>query len=914
MKHGRLWRILSVLFLTLVLLPVSARAAAPEPDAEIQTASGTCGDSLNWRLSDDNVLTISGTGNMTDYSSESAVPWAGLRSSVHTVVVSEGVTGIGKYAFYNCTNLTDVSLPESLTTVGYYAFKQCTSLQSIVLPGGVTQVSSEVFSGCSALKNVTLPDNLNSISTSAFSNCKKLSSISFPDTLTYIGMSAFRNCTSLTDVVFPAGLTQINYQGFYGCTSLTKIRFPASLTSLGSESFRECSNLKKIIFTGPAPATLHNDAFLFLHATVYYPGGETWTESAMSDPGGTLEWVLGGECGDDLTWMVNDGILDIYGTGPIWDFNQSADVPWYWVRDTLWAGLMDDGVTGIGKNAFYGCSAMTTLTIPDGVTSIGSAAFYSCKKLTGVIIPRSVTSIGSGAFSFCNQLSRVYFYGPAPDIQREIFYNVTATAYYPAGHPSWTAEVQQTCGGSITWTASTVTPGILTEPSNVTAIAGENYSFSVEAYGGELMYEWYFRTGPDAEWQACMETSGGFTPVISAPASLDLSGYQFYCRITNPKGTVDSKVVKLTVVTKPKITTQPASKTVIEGDSVSFKVTATGGSLTYQWYYRKTSSDSWAAVSAASGKTDTYTLTTAARHNGYQYRCKVKNIAGTVYSKTVKLTVVNKPAITTQPASKTVAEGTSVTFKVAATGGGLSYQWYYRKSSSDSWTAVSAASGKTAAYTLTAAARHDGYQYRCRVKNAAGSVNSKTATLTVVSKPVITTQPVNAGVAPGTIATFQVAATGGSLSYQWYYRTSSSGTWTKVKTNGTSATYSLDAKTTHNGYQYRCKISNAAGSVTSKTVTLSVYDPPVITSQPKNASVSVGTIATFKVTASGTAVKYQWQYKKPGSSTWTNVSANGTSATYTITSEERLDGYQYRCKVYNAAGAVYTKAVTLTVA
>ena len=361
----------------------------------------------------------------------------------------------------------------------------------------------------------------------------------------------------------------------------------------------------------------------------------------------------------------------------------------------------------------------------------------------------------------------------------------------------------------------------------------------------------------------------------------------------------------------PTITAQPKNVTVAVGSTATFKVTATGAT-SYQWYYRKSASGTWTTVSAASGKTSTYSLTTEARHNGYRYRCLVKNAAGSVYTNIVTLTVSSGPVITTQPTNVSVATGSTATFKVTATGA-TSYQWYYRKSASGTWTAVSAASGKTSTYSLTTEARHNGYQYRCLVKNAAGSVYTNIVTLTVSSKPVITTQPTNVTVAAGKTATFKVAATG-ATSYQWYYRKSASGTWTAVSaSSGKTSTYSLTAEARHNGYQYRCLVKNAAGSVYTNIVTLTVSSEPVITTQPTSKTVTAGSTAQFKVVATG-ATSYQWYYCKTPTGAWTAVSAaSGKTSTYSLTAEARHNGYQYRCLVKNAAGSVYTNIVTLTV-
>ncbi len=188
---------------------------------------------------------------------------------------------------------------------------------------------------------------------------------------------------------------------------------------------------------------------------------------------------------------------------------------------------------------------------------------------------------------------------------------------------------------------------------------------------------------------------------------------------------------------------------------------------------------------------------------------------------------------------------------------------------------------------------------------------SNVATLTVSSKPVITTQPKSTTVYVGNTAHFKIVATG-ATGYLWQYQKPGETTWNDVANNGTSATYSLVTQERHNGYKYRCKVTNAAGSVYSNVATLTVSIKPVISTQPKNATVSAGNTASFKVVATG-ATTYQWQYQKPGETTWNNVANNGTAAVYSLTAQARHNGYKYRCKVTNAAGSVYSSVATLTV-
>ena len=270
----------------------------------------------------------------------------------------------------------------------------------------------------------------------------------------------------------------------------------------------------------------------------------------------------------------------------------------------------------------------------------------------------------------------------------------------------------------------------------------------------------------------------------------------------------------------------------------------------------------------------------------------------------------NDVMITGQPKSVTVAQGNTATFKVTALNA-TSYKWYYRVPFSGSWTEVKNNGGK-AVYSLTAQQRHNGYQYRCEVKNTTSRVFSNIVTLTVISPPTITTQPSSIRVNVGSKATMRVTAQG-AQGYQWYYRKPDESKWNQVSVNGTSAIYSLTAAARHNGYKYRCKVSNSSGYVYTNIVTLTVISgKPTITDQPSNIVVYIGNKAVFKVVASG-AKSYQWYYRTSSSGSWKTVKNNGTSATYSLMAAERHNGYQYRCKVMNSSGYVYSKIVTLQV-
>ncbi|MBQ1410849.1 MAG: immunoglobulin domain-containing protein, partial [Oscillospiraceae bacterium] len=153
-----------------------------------------------------------------------------------------------------------------------------------------------------------------------------------------------------------------------------------------------------------------------------------------------------------------------------------------------------------------------------------------------------------------------------------------------------------------------------------------------------------------------------------------------------------------------------------------------------------------------------------------------------------------------------------------------------------------------------------------------------------------------------------------NLSYQWQYKRPTASNWTNWS-GKTTATVSVKATSVNAGFQYRCIVSNNAGSVTSNVATLngsSTGSKPSITGQPSSVNVAAGKTASFTVVATGEGLSYRWQYKKAGSNSWTNWSGK-TTATVTVKGSSSNNGWQYRCVVSNSAGSVTSSAATLTV-
>lgn len=263
-------KLLSIVLTLFVLL-----AAIPLADISVSAAtSGTTGD-CTWTL-DDTVLTISGNGNMDDYSSSNKSPWG---TSITEVIIEYGVTSIGKYAFYGCSSLKGITFPNSIKSFGTYAFYSCSSLPGIIIPDGATYIGSDAFSLCSKIKDIAIPESVTFIDTDAFSFCPSLTSLKvdknntiyyssnnciiekstnvlvagcktsvIPDGVVSIGEHAFSG-NDLIDTTIPDSVTSIGWFAFSAC-DFASIALPKSITDIDYGAFYLCSNLTDVYYSG----------------------------------------------------------------------------------------------------------------------------------------------------------------------------------------------------------------------------------------------------------------------------------------------------------------------------------------------------------------------------------------------------------------------------------------------------------------------------------------------------------------------------------------------------------------------------------------------------------------------------------------------------------------------------------------
>ena len=284
--------LLAVLLLC-ALLPITAHA----------DETGVSGD-VSWSFSG-STLAITGKGAMANYTDEELPPWSSYADSITRIRVESGVTRIGDIAFYNCTNVTGVTLPDTLERIGDYAFKNCTSLGYVNFPTSLRGIGNAAFESCEKLTGIRLPEGLTSIGNYAFYRCYGLTSITIPASVSSMGMVVFAYCSGLTGAEIRCPITKIPDWTFYKCTALTAVSLPDTVTETGEYSFHECGRLEEIYYAGNSADGLlesirqDNTA---LAAGVSVKSGEAYMGASSSD----IDVKPGSSTGSSSSTTVSD--------------------------------------------------------------------------------------------------------------------------------------------------------------------------------------------------------------------------------------------------------------------------------------------------------------------------------------------------------------------------------------------------------------------------------------------------------------------------------------------------------------------------------------------------------------------------------------------------------------------------------
>ena len=346
-------------------------------------------------------------------------------------------------AFFDCLNLTSISIPNSVKDIGEWAFAGCSLLSSIDIPNSVNSIGNIAFAACLSLEYISIPESVICLNGNSFCewdgeleclsanfiyeddvlfNKDKSEIISFrnqeiesyiiPDSVTSIGDGAFGCCSSLSSLVIPDSVVNIKGNPFYfwkgklECLSASFIYednvlfnmdksklisyrnqeaksfiIPNGVMSIEKYAFSDCSSL--ISISVPKSVTSIGDGA--------FDGCSSLSSIAISDSVTSISaWTFDG-CKSLRSLVIPDSVTSIGNEA-------------FCGCSSLCSLVIPDSVTSIGDGAFDGCSSLRSLVISDSVTSIGDGAFGSCSSLRSLVIPDSVTSIGDGAFSSCSSL------------------------------------------------------------------------------------------------------------------------------------------------------------------------------------------------------------------------------------------------------------------------------------------------------------------------------------------------------------------------------------------------------------------------------------------------------------------------------------------------------------------------------
>ena len=441
-----------------------------------------------------NLTTVIINSNATlsnDYSFDDIKLKNKFGSQVTEYIIGEDVKRIGERAFQGCSSLTSITIPNSMTSIGSFAFMDCPQLSKVNISeiGAWCNISFEdnplkyarhLYLNGQLVTNLVIPSSVSTIGKNTFNNCSDLSSVTIPNSVTTIGEGAFSGCSGLTSVTIPNSVTTIGSYAFNGCSGLTSVTIPNSVTSIGEYAFRDCSGLSSISI----PSSL-----LSIGNLAFDSCNKLKTVTINSNT------IL------SKTYSSSSNLKNIFG----------SQVTKY---------ILGADVTRIGNYAFYGCSSLTSISIPKSMAIIGNYAFSGCGNLktvtinsntilsqtyssssnlknifgsqvTKYTIGEDVTGIGKDVFSGCSSLTSVTISNSVTWIGENAFKNCSGltSMTIPNSVTSIGKSAFQDCSGltsvsisnNVTWIGNYVFSGCsglftVTIPKSVTAIGNSAFS------------------------------------------------------------------------------------------------------------------------------------------------------------------------------------------------------------------------------------------------------------------------------------------------------------------------------------------------------------------------------------------------------------------------------------------------------
>ena len=466
-------KIISVLLAFVMLFGVTSSMGvtvfAEDETSDEPLYSGKCGENVYYNFDESTAtLTISGTGDMADYAGAGYHPWSNYEEYISSVIIENGVTSIGDYAFSRC-NLTSVTIPDGVTSIGGYAFASC-KFTSVKIPDSVISIKEHAFVSCNFLTSVMLPKNIKSlgsiisetsIGSGVFDFCNNLNDISVssenkyyssqegvlfdknktelicypagkaqteyivPNGVTEIGVGAFVQCNS-ENIVLPESLKSIGLAAFQGC-DITNITIPASVTSIGWGSFYQCHCLTDISVSPENNNYSSQDGVLFNKdktKLIRYPAGKIQEKYVIPNGVKSFDNDAFNNCYRLKSITIPDSMLNIITQGPFLSCENLTEIivspgnKYYSSQDGV---LFDKNKTAL--ICYPANKSETEYTVPNGVKKIWRNAFDDCNNLVNVTISDSVTSIEGYVFVNSRSLKNIKMFNSVISIGEHAFAN-----------------------------------------------------------------------------------------------------------------------------------------------------------------------------------------------------------------------------------------------------------------------------------------------------------------------------------------------------------------------------------------------------------------------------------------------------------------------------------------------------------
>ena len=355
------------------------------------------------------------------------------------------VTSIGEQAFYECRNLTSVTIPEGVNSIGVNAFQECENLISVIIPNSITSIGGKAFSGCKSLTSVAIPEGVISIGVGCFETCESLTTMEIPKSLISIGKWAFSGCGSLTrfsvkedhpifsesegvlynknkdtllfypnakakNYIIPSNVISIQEYAFSRCWNLTSVTVPSSVTHIGQNAFEDCGNLKRVNCQGATPPYI-DKSFPYLPGCIFYvpknagkaySAADGWRGTELThvnilEEGTITEYKIDlQEAGTFLNSIRNDyqKVYKLSISGPIngTDIKTINRLPILRILDLENATIVSGGENyttkdnEIGPSMFSGEEYLESITLPKSIRKIGYSAFWDCMDLRAIYV------------------------------------------------------------------------------------------------------------------------------------------------------------------------------------------------------------------------------------------------------------------------------------------------------------------------------------------------------------------------------------------------------------------------------------------------------------------------------------------------------------------------------------------------